>query len=112
MTEGVDYYGLVKTRHKVFCLATLKKLIKDWPGGSYLVMNINPRFPGGIPLLEIGHKCHYRKVLGFIDTEGAESTEPSDSYLSCFPEIYSNVSIRPIFLPHVLYRYFNDCNEI
>ena len=40
----VDYCGLVKTIHKGFCLATLEKLMKDWPGGSYLVMKINSRF--------------------------------------------------------------------
>ena len=43
---GVDYCGPVKTSHKVFCLTTLEKLIKDWPGGSYLVMKSTPRFPG------------------------------------------------------------------
>ena len=30
---GVDYCGPVKTSHKGFCLATLEKLMKDWPGG-------------------------------------------------------------------------------
>ena len=48
---GVDYCGPVKTRNKEFCLATLEKLTKDWPGGSYLVLKITPRFPGEIPLL-------------------------------------------------------------
>ena len=33
VASGVDYCGLVKTSHKVFCLYTLKKLMKDWPGG-------------------------------------------------------------------------------
>ena len=35
---GVDYCGPVKTNHKGFCLDTLEKLMKDWTGGSYLVM--------------------------------------------------------------------------
>ena len=30
---GVDYCGPVKKGHKGFCLATLEKLMKDWPGG-------------------------------------------------------------------------------
>ena len=51
---GVNYCGPVKTRHKVFCLATLEKLMKDWPGGSYLVLKSTPRFPGKRPLLAIG----------------------------------------------------------
>ena len=53
---GVDYFGPVKTSHKGFCLTTLENLMKYWPGGSYLVMSGTPIFPGGIPLLDIGHK--------------------------------------------------------
>ena len=51
---GVDYCGPVKTSHKGFCLAMLEKLMKDWMGGSYLVLKITPIFPGEIPLLYIG----------------------------------------------------------
>ena len=93
---GVDYCGLVKTSHNGFCLGTLEKAMKDWPGGSYLVLKITPRFPDERPLLAIGYKYNSRKFLGFIATEGAGSTEPSYPYLSCFPDIYYNVSIRPV----------------
>ena len=109
---GVDYCGPVKTSHKGFCLATLEKLIKYWPGGSYLVLKSTPRFPSERPLLAIGYKYNSRKVLGFIDTEGAGSSEPGYPCLSCFPDIYSNVSVRPIVCPHLLGRYFNACNAI
>ena len=112
MAAGVDYCGPVKTSHKGFCLATLENLMKDWPGGSYLVLEITPRFPGEISLLAIGYKYNSRKVLGFIATEGAGSTEPGDPYLSCFPDIYSNVSVRLVVSPHLLGRYLNACNEI
>ena len=70
MDTRVDYCGPVKMNHKGFCLAMLEKLTKYWPGGSYLVMNSAPIFPGGIPLLSIGCKNNCRKVLGFIATEG------------------------------------------
>ena len=63
---GVDYCGPVKTIHKGFSLATLEKLMKDWPGGSYLVFNSTPIFLGERPLLAIGYKYNSRKVLGFI----------------------------------------------
>ena len=53
---GVDYCGPMKTSHEGFCLAMLEKLMKDWPGGSYLVLKSTPRFPGESPLLDIGHK--------------------------------------------------------
>ena len=38
----VDYCRPVKTSHKGFCLAALEKLMKDWPGGSYLVLKSTP----------------------------------------------------------------------
>ena len=75
---GVDYFRLVKTSHKEFPIITLKKLTKDWTGGSYLVMKSNPIFPDERPLLAIWYKYNSRKVLGFIATEGAGSTEPGD----------------------------------
>ena len=56
MTEGVDYYLPVKTIYKGFCLATLENLVKDCPGGSYLVIKSDTRVPGSIPLLVIGYK--------------------------------------------------------
>ena len=62
--------------------------MKDWPGGSYLVMKSTARFPGEIPLLDILYKYNSRKVLGFIATKGSESTEPGDPYLSRFPYIF------------------------
>ena len=108
---GVDYCRPVKMSHKVF-LATLEKLMKDWLGGSYLVLKSAPGFTGEIPLLSIGYKYNSRKVLGFIVTEGSGSTEPGDPYLSRFPDIYSNVSVCPVVHPHLLGMYFNACNEI
>ena len=82
MAAGVDYCGPLQMIDKGFCLATLENLMKYWPGGSYLDMKSTPRIPGGRPLLAIGYKYNSRKVLGFIATEGDESTEPGDLYLS------------------------------
>ena len=110
MFQGVDYCGPMKTSHKGFCLATLEKLMEYWPGGSYLVMKITPIVPGGRPLIAIGYKYNPRNFLGFIATEGARCTKPGDSYLSRFPDIYYNVSVRPVVHPHLLGRYFNACN--
>ena len=67
-------------------------------GGSYLVMNSNPRVPGGIPLMDIGYKYNYRKFLGFISTETPGSTEPGDPYLSCFPDIFLMFMFAPLFV--------------
>ena len=82
--------------------------MKEWPGGSYLVMKSAPRVTVDIPIIAIGYKYNYRKVLEFISTEGGGSTEPGYPYLSRFPDNYSNVSIRPVICPCVLGRYFYD----
>ena len=71
--------------------------MKDWPGGSYLVFNSTPKFTGERPLLAIGYKYNSRKVLGFTATEGSGITETGDPYLSHFPDIFSNVSVCPVF---------------
>ena len=68
--SGVDYCGPVMTGHKGFCLIMLEELMKDWSGGSYLFMKSTTIFPGERPLLAIGYKYNYRKVLGFVDTGG------------------------------------------
>ena len=56
MAAGLDYFRPVKTSQKGFCLATLERLMKDFLGGSYIVMKITPRFTGEIPLLSIWYK--------------------------------------------------------
>ena len=97
--------------HKGFFLSTLEKLMKYWPGGSYLVLKITPSVPGDIPLMAIGYNYSYRKALGFIVTDGDGSTEPGDHYLSHFPEFFSNVSVCSVVCPHLLGRYFDAFNE-
>ena len=86
--------------------------MKDCLGGSYLVLRSNPRVPGDITLMEILYKYNSRKVLGFIVTGGAGNTEPGDTYLSHFTDIYCNISVCPVVFPHLLFRYFNACNGI
>ena len=86
--------------------------MKDWPGGSYFVMNSNPRFPCEMPLQAIDYKYNSRNVLVFIDSEGAGSAEPGDPYLSFLSYIYSNFFVRPVALTHLLGRYFNTFNSM
>ena len=60
MAAGVDYCRLAKTSHKGFCLSTLEKLMKDWTGGSYLVMKSTPGVPCGRTRMTI----RLSKILG------------------------------------------------
>ena len=75
-------------------------------------MKIAPRVTGDRPLLAIDYKYNIGKCVGFIGTEVAGSTEPGNPFLSCFPDIHSNVSFCPVVCPHFLGKYFNTCNEI
>ena len=86
--------------------------MRYWLVGSYLVIKITPRVPVDRPLMAIGYKYNSSKVLGFIATEIYGSTEPGYPYSSCFHDIYSNVSVRPIVYLHLLVMYFNAFNEI
>ena len=98
MAEVLDCWVPVKNTHNGFCLATLVKLMKDCLGGSYLVMTITPRVPGGRPLLVIRYKYNFRKILGFISTKGDGSTEAGDPYLSCVPDIFLIFLVYPLFI--------------
>ena len=64
-------------------------------------MKSNPIVPVGRPLMAIGHRYNYRKILGFIATGGAGSTELDILYLSFPPDIYSIVSVCPVVLPRL-----------
>ena len=62
--------------------------------------------------MAIEYKYSHMKVLVFIATGRDVSNEPGVPYLSCFPDIYSNVSVRPVVYPHLLGMYLNGCNLI
>ena len=52
--ERLYYCGIEKTSHKGFSLATLEKLMKEWPVGSHIVMKTPPRVSGGKSLIYTG----------------------------------------------------------
>ena len=60
---GVYLIGMVMTNTKVFYKAAIEGSMKDWPGGSYIVLRSKPMVPGEIPLLSIGYKYNSWKVL-------------------------------------------------
>ena len=68
--------------------------MKEWPGGSHIVMKIPPSVYGGNSLIYIGLKCRSQKFLefrsqkflGFISMEGSRSTEIVAPYFSHYPE--------------------------
>ena len=110
MEVGSKFIGVINTNTKVFCKETIDKLTKYWPGDSYLVLRSNHMVPGGRPLIVIGCKYNTRKVLYFIVTDNAGSTQAGLPYLSKYPGQFSNLSIRPVSCPLVVYKFFGAVN--
>ena len=57
--------------------------------------------------MDIVHKSNSQKVLGFISTEGVGGNVSGETYLSRYPNNFSNVVISPVVPPHILGVYFN-----
>ena len=91
--------------HKRFYIAMFKRLIKEWPGGSNIVMKITPIVTSERSLMTIGYKYNSWKVLGFFSTKGDQSNNPGKTYLFNLPENYSCFSIAACF-SHKIRVYF------
>ena len=53
IAEVVYYCRPVKTIQKGFFLNMFKKFMKEWPGGSYLIMNGTKIVPSNRPFIDI-----------------------------------------------------------
>ena len=102
MELGAELIGMVKKNTKGFCKETTEKLTRDWPGGSYLVLRSKPMIPGGWTFIAIGYKYNARKVLYFIVTDNEGSTNTGITYLSKYPDQFTNIAIRPVACPLVM----------
>ena len=68
--------------------------------------------PGGSPLIAIGYKYNVRKVIYFIVTDNAGSTQTGLPYLSKYPDQFTNSSICPISRPFVMSKNISAVNEV
>ena len=68
--------------------------------------------PGGSPIFAIGYKYNARKVLYFIVTKKAGSAKAGISYLSKYPDHFSNVATRPVSCPLFMHKLFGFVNEV
>ena len=58
--------------------------------------------PGDIPLIAIGYKYNARKVLSFIVTDNAGTTNTGIPYLYKYPDQFTNGAIRPVDRPLII----------
>ena len=71
-----------------------------------------PVVPGYIPLIAIGYKYNTWKVLSFIVTEDAGSTQAGLPYLSKYANQFTNIAIHPIDRTIVMSKCFSAVNEV
>ena len=106
------FIGMVNTNTKGLFKETIEKITRYWTGGSYLMLRSKPMVPGGRPLVAIGLKYNTRKVLSIIVTDNTRSPQAGLLYLSKYPNQFTNISIRPVARPLVMYKLFGAVNEV
>ena len=62
--------------------------------------------PRGRPHIDIGYKYNAWKVLYFIVTDNAGSTQAGFNCLSKYPDHFTNVAIFHVACPLVMYKFF------
>ena len=85
--------------------------MKDWPGGSHLVMETKTINNTG--LLAIGYKYNRRKVLCFLTTKGAGHTKAEKAYYKTrWKDENNNTQSRGVPRSEICSKYFENCNAI
>ena len=107
---GHEFVGPVKTAHSLFPKDELESTMKDWPGGTHLIMEGTS--PSNNELLAIGYKYNSKKVLSFVATKDAGSTLPGDPYRARFVGDDKNVRARRVERPQVISDYFKYSNVV
>lgn len=124
---GHEYFGALKTNHSGTPKIQVGEIMKDWPGGGYLVLVCEE-----LRLFFVGYKYNYRKngellfikpssaflssplysVCFFLGTWNSGSTVPGEPYYAKWPDKYGNLLQRPVQRPDVIGQYFDKSNII
>ena len=100
----------MKTGHARYPKAFLEEKMKEWPGGSHLVLETTT--PEGVKLFAVGYKYCKKKCLCFLFTEGASWTEQGEPYKARFQDNNGNSMIRDVLRPACCSHYFKISNVI
>lgn len=108
---GEDCILQIKTNHSRSCKGWLEHTMKDYPGGTWIVLEGHAE-KEGVDLCQIGYKYNKSKVLTFVFTKGAGSTEKGVPYKAKFPDRYGNISERHVERPQLISLFFGASNRI
>jgi hypothetical protein len=109
--KGHEVITAVKSNHSHFPKAELEEKMKDYPSGSYLVLECTTPMKG-LQLLAIGYKYNARKILLFVATKNAGSTKPGTPYKAKFPDKFGNTKERSVICPAVISQYFDSSDAV
>ena len=99
----------VKTAMSQYPKKFIESCMKDWPGGSHLVLEATL---GSAKLHAVGYKYCRKKTLCFIFNHGASSTQPGIPYVAKYRDGNKNPRMRIIQRPKCCSTYFLHCNVI
>jgi len=100
---------VIKTAHSRSPKFWLEEKMKDFPGGTWIVLEGKPE-KEGIDLICVGYKYNKKRVLTFVLTRGAGSTKAGEPYQARFPDKYGNVCVRHVMRPAIIAQYFQFSN--
>ena len=100
---------MVKTAHARSPKKWLEEQMEEFLGGTWIVLEGRVQ-PEDIDLISIGYKYNKKKVLTFIATKGAGSTDAGEPYEARFPDKFGNVCVRNVARPSIISNYFNFSN--
>jgi len=83
----------------------------QFPGGTWITLEGRAQ-KEGVDLVCIGYKYNKKKVLTFVLTRGAGSSEDGEPYHARFPDKFGNLCIRQVARPKVLSTYFKHSNVV
>ena len=92
MECGFEFGGVVKNCHSGYPRAQLEGIMKEWPGGSYVVLVSDD-------LVATGYKYNSKKVICFLSSKNFESTKPGKPYEARFVDEFQNQKVRPVLRP-------------
>ena len=99
----------IKTATSNYPKKFLEAAMKDWPGGSHIVMTATV---GNEKLYAVGYKYCKKKNLCFVFNEVASHTEPGEPYVARWKDKNGNEQFREVPRPACCAKYFISSNCI